>query len=79
MNNPKIGELASKLMDLEDAGKTKTPLYADILKRYEALKALPESWGDITPKFWTPEQRALAILDGRCGQCGLSSCDHTAG
>lgn len=76
MNNPTIGEMASRLLDMEDAGKTATPAYRSLEASYIALKARPESWPDVPSRDWTPEQRALAVADGICGQCGRSSCDH---
>ncbi len=78
MNNPMIGELADRLNGMEDSGLEGTPAYAVIKARYEALKALPESWPDVRAAKWTEEQRAMAVAAGMCGQCGRSECDHRA-
>jgi len=78
MNNPMIGELADRLNGMEDSGLAGTPAYEVIKARYEALKALPESWPDVRAKNWTPAQRALAVDAGMCGECGRSECGHRA-
>jgi hypothetical protein len=60
MNNPRIGQLANQLLDLEDAGKQLTPRYSALLAEYEALKAAPENWADVRASKRTPAQAALA-------------------
>jgi hypothetical protein len=60
MNNPLIGELANKLLNMEDRGQQNTAAYAQTKTQYEALKALPESWADVRAAKRTPGQRILA-------------------
>ena len=72
MNNPRIGELAGLLLDLEDRGQRDTPRYAVIETEYLALKALPESWPDVRASKWTAEQRACALASGLVGPDGRS-------
>ena len=60
MHNPRIGQLADLLLNLEDAGRTATDEYRIASAEYLRLKALPENWPDVRSKNHTPEQAALA-------------------
>ena len=63
MTNPRIGQLAGLLLDMEDRGPraTSSALYASLKAEYTALKAAPASWSDVLESKWNLGQAQAAV------------------